>query len=135
VRSLVPLLALLLAVAAGGIIVGISQFRDPGQSGVGPSAGSWPTTTPRPTALRTPTPTITPSPTPSPVPPREIATTWTYTTLAGDSLSLIATRYLTTTEQLVQLNPQYGEDRDEVIVGDEVIVPCTPIAVAEGRCG
>lgn len=136
-RSIVPAIALILAIVAGGMVAGINQLGGPGHADQATPASSRATPTPPATPLTTPIPTSTPSPTASPIPApsRQLATTWTYTAIAGDSLSLIAARYQTTTEQLVQLNPDFQEDRNELVVGDQVVVPCTPIAINEGRCG
>jgi hypothetical protein len=147
VRVVIPLIALLLAVIAGAMIVALSQLGAPPTgvtrgSGVppplGPAAVQTRAPTPAPTAQPTPAPTPAPTPTPalSPNPgPSPVADTWRYSIVAGDSLSLVAQRYGTTTERLVELNPQYQADIDRVEIGEELIVPCTPAAIEEGRCG
>ena len=59
---------------------------------------------------------------------------WLYATQVGDSLSGIAIRFGTTTEELLTLNPEYEGNEDLVEIGSQVILPCTPIATAEDRC-
>lgn len=86
------------------------------------------------TLTPTPTPTRTPAPTPTPSPSPEAADVWLYTLAESDSLSLVAIRFGTTTEELLTLNPEYSENEDLVQVGAQLIVPCTPLAAAEDRC-
>jgi hypothetical protein len=59
---------------------------------------------------------------------------WLHTIGEGESLSGLAIRFGTTTEELLVLNPEYADNRDLVEVGSTVIMPCTPIAAAEDRC-
>jgi LysM repeat protein len=59
---------------------------------------------------------------------------WLYQVQQGDSVSGIAIRYGTTTEELLDLNPEYRENENLISAGAQVIVPCTPIAEAEDRC-
>ncbi|MFN2483750.1 MAG: LysM peptidoglycan-binding domain-containing protein [Candidatus Limnocylindria bacterium] len=107
------------------------------------------TASPRPTAEATPSPTPTPRATPRPTPrptPRVTATprvtpvpdataeTWTYFVHDYDSISGIAQHYGTTTEALLDLNPQYRSNPDHIEKGDTVVVPCTAVAVREGHC-
>ena len=94
-----------------------------------------PTRAPRPT----PEPTLEPLATETPEPeitrtPDPTSGTWTYVVQDYDTISLIAQRYGTTTETLLDLNPQYRDDPNHVVRGDLVIVPCTQAAVREGRC-
>ena len=154
---LVAASVLALALLSGGGLVALSQLRG------GTAVVEEPTPTPTPTPTAEPTPTPTPEPTreptrrPTPT-PRRTATpvplptpslepttapsstpvpadqTWTYVVQSYDSISLIAQRYGTTTEILLDLNPEYRDNPDHVVPGDRVIVPCTEIAVREGRC-
>lgn len=78
-----------------------------------------------------PSPTATPVPTPMPTVGNQV---WRYTIATGDSLSGLAIRFGTTEEHLLTLNPEYAENPDLVQVGSQIIMPCTPIAAAEGRC-
>lgn len=59
---------------------------------------------------------------------------WLYTVEIGDSISGVAIRFGTTTEELLALNPEYADNVNLVEAGSEMIVPCTPIAETEGRC-
>lgn len=59
---------------------------------------------------------------------------WLYTIEEGDSLSRVAIRFGTTTDELLALNPEYEGNENLVEAGAQMIVPCTPIAAAEGRC-
>jgi LysM repeat protein len=144
VRVVLPIVALVLAVVAGGMIAGLSQMAAPGgpiPRGSGVPAPSIegrrsPTVepgSPRPTATAASTPTA--SPTPTAVPTTVAEETWQYTIAPGDTISLVAIRYGTTTERLLELNPRYQADRDRVEIGEELVVPCTPAAVEEDRCG
>jgi len=103
-----------------------------------PTASARPTRTPRPTArprpTRTPRPTPTPTPTATPTATPRAVETWTYVVADYDSISAIAQRYGSTTETLLDLNPQYRDNPNFVVEGDRVVVPCTEIAVREGRC-
>jgi len=119
----------LVAVLAGLSVGGLSQMtavsvEDPRPS-VPPSAT--PTLDPSLTASVSPSP----SPTATPESGREL---WLYTIAEGDSLSGIAIRFGTTTEELLTLNPEYENNENLVEAGARVIVPCTPIAAAEDRC-
>ena len=59
---------------------------------------------------------------------------WLYDVEEGDSVSRIAIRYGTTTEELLDLNPEYRANENLIEAGAQMIVPCTPIAQAEDRC-
>lgn len=61
-----------------------------------------------------------PPPAPPPAPPAQQAST-THTVAPGDTLTSIATRYGTTVEQLLALNP--GIDPYSMVAGQEVAVP------------
>lgn len=124
--------ALVLAISAGAVVGAVAQIGavDEGDPRTGPIPS--PSPTPVPTFTATPTPRPTPSATPSPSPER--ADVWLYTLAEGDSLSRIAIRFGTTTEDLLTLNPEYADNQDLIEVGAQIIVPCTPLAVAEDRC-
>lgn len=130
-RFRVTVLALGLAVAIGILVGGLSQMTavnvaDPRPSGSLPAT---PTPTPPPSPVPDTVETLSPEPTPSPSP-----AAWRYTLAEGDSLSAIAIRFGTTTEEVLRLNPEYAESQDLVEVGATVILPCTPIAASEDRC-
>jgi len=59
---------------------------------------------------------------------------WLYTIQVGDSISGVAIRFGTTTEELLILNPEYVDHRNLVRAGSQMIMPCTPIAATENRC-
>jgi len=129
------LLALLLAVALGAVVSGMSQMAAVDVADPRPDV-------PPPSIPATPTPTVSPSlspsPTPSPVatptPTAEGGDVWVYTTAAGDSISRIAIRFGSSTDELLDLNPEYADNQDLVQAGAQMILPCTPIAEAEARC-
>jgi hypothetical protein len=123
------LLALATAVIVGGAVGALSQMTAVSVADPRPS-------TPPPSVAPTPAPTVQASPsaaaTATPQPQR--ADVWLYTIAQGDSLSALAIRWGTTTGALLTLNPSYAENEDLVQAGSQVIMPCTPIAVAEKRC-
>lgn len=122
--------ALAIAVLAGAAVAGLSQMT--AVSVVDPRPSVPPPETPTPPA--SPTLAATPSESPTPTPTPEAGDVWRYTIVDGDSLSGIAIRYGTTTEELLALNPEYAENEDFVEAGLQMIMPCTPIAAAEDRC-
>lgn len=124
------LLALLLAVALGGLVGWASQMTAVNVADPRPSVPLPATPTPSPTLAPSPTPT--PVPTSSPAP--EGGDVWLYTIAEGDSISGLAVRFGTTTEELLGLNPEYAGNQDLVQAGAQMILPCTPIALAEDRC-
>lgn len=130
-RLRVTALALGLAVMIGSLVGALSQMTAVSVADPRPS-------TPLPVPpLRTasPTPIPPPSDTPTPEPTRSPAPEpWLYTVAEGESLSRIAIRFGTTTEEILRLNPEYATNQDLVEVGAPVIMPCTPIAAAEDRC-
>ena len=143
-RLLTPVLvagALVAAVALGASGI---QDTDLTRGGVAQEPSDSPEPTARPTASPTPsaspspspTPTVTPTqaPTVAPTPVRSGANTWVYTVESNDSISGVAKRYGTTTETLLDLNPRYRSNPNLIHAGERVVVPCTSIARAEGRC-
>lgn len=127
-------LALLLAALLGAAVGGVSALSsvetgDPRPSGGLPSIVATPTATPTPTPTASTAATATATPSPSPQP-----TVWLYDVQVGDSISGIAIRFGTTTERLLELNPEYQVNVNLIEAGAQVIVPCTPIAIAEARC-
>lgn len=133
-RASVTGLALTIAAALGVVVGAMSQLAavdvaDPRPS-VPPSFAPTPTSSPSPS----PTPESSPSPTPSPTPEPEEGEVWLHTVAEGDSLSGLAIRFGTTTDEILILNPEYAANEDLVEVGSVVILPCTPIAAAEARC-
>jgi len=127
------LLALGLALLAGGTVGALSQMT--AVSTLDPRPSTPPLTTPTPI----PTPTSAPTPTPTPAAtataaPEQGGEAWLYTMAAGDSLSRIAIRFGTTTEDILTLNPEYADNQDLIEIGSPMILPCTPIAAAEDRC-
>ncbi len=128
-------LALGLAVLVGALVGGMSQMtavsvKDPRPS-VPPSLVVTTSIVPTPTIEPSPSSTPTPSPTATPFAGGEV---WLYTVAVGDSLSGLAIRYGTTTDELLELNPAFAENQDLVEVGAPMTMPCTPIAAAEDRC-
>lgn len=124
-------IALVVAAMLGAAVGGISQLTAVSVADPRPSL---PLPLPSPTVVPTPTASEaspTASPTATPVPPGP----WTYTVQAGESISSIAIRFGTTTADLIELNPEYAQNQDLVEEGATIIVPCTPIALGEGRCG
>lgn len=126
-------LAALLGVAVGGIShLSAVDGSDPRPSGFVLPARSL---TPVPTSTPGATPTASPSPaapvTPTPEPDAEV---WLYDVQPGDSISGVAIRFGTTTEELLALNPEYQDNMNLIQAGSELIVPCTPIAESEDRC-
>lgn len=124
--------ALAIAVLAGAAVAGLSQMT--AVSVVDPRPSVPPPETPTPPASPTLAATPSESPTPTPTPTPQAGDVWRYTIVDGDSLSGIAIRYGTTTEELLALNPEYAENEDFVEAGLQMIMPCTPIAAAEDRC-
>jgi LysM repeat protein len=126
-------LAVVIAVGVGLAIAGLSQMGavdvDDPRPSVPPEVTLAPLPTLSPSASATPSasPTATASPTPG-------ADVWQYTIADGDSISGLAIRYGTTTEAILALNPEYEDNQDLVESGAQVIMPCTPLAVAEGLC-
>lgn len=94
-----------------------------------PTAEPSPTRTPAPT--RTAAPTRTPRASATPAPGDD---NWFYVIRDGDSISSLAIRYGTTTDRLLDMNPEYRTNPDLVIEGQRVEMPCTAIAEDEGRC-
>lgn len=126
------LLALLLSVALGALVGGMSQMTAVNVEDPRPSVPLPETPSPSPSPSLAPTPTATPVPPSSPAP--EGADVWLYTIAEGDSISGLAIRFGSTTEELLALNPEYADNQDLVQAGAQMILPCTPIAVAEARC-
>lgn len=132
-------LAVLLAAVLGAAVGGMSHLSavpmaDPRPTGLelptrasttlpSPSPTLEPTAPPSATAVATVAPTATPE-----------ADVWLYEVEPGDSISGIAIRFGTTTERLLSLNPEYAANENLIRTGAQVIVPCTPIALAEERC-
>lgn len=129
-RTVIVAATILLAIMTGAGIGAASQLAavDPGdpRTGVVPT----PSPTPPPTPSSTPTPTAVPTSTPDAVDNQ----VWLYTLVEGDSLSGLAIRYGTTTEELLILNPEYADNQDLVEAGAQVVMPCTPLAKSEERC-
>jgi hypothetical protein len=126
-------LALTIALLAGASVAGLSQLTAVSVLDPRPSIPPVNTPTPAPTA------TVGPSPTSSPVatataPAPQGGEVWLYTIANGDSISGIAIRFGTTTEQLLAMNPEYAENQDLVEAGLQMVMPCTLIAAAEDRC-
>lgn len=126
------LLALLLSVALGSLVGGMSQMTAVDVADPRPSVPLPEKPSPTPAPTLPPSPTATPLPTASPE--AEAPAVWLYTVAEGDSISGLATRFGTTTEELLILNPEYAGNEDLVEAGAQMILPCTPIAVAEARC-
>jgi hypothetical protein len=125
----------IIAIAAtmGMAVAGFSQLgavpvADPRPSGGTPvrSIGSQPT--PASTPLASPSPTTAAAPTDAG------PAVWRYTIKAGESISTVAIRFGTSTDNLIALNPEYAGNQDLIQAGSQIIVPCTPLAVQEGRC-
>lgn len=135
-RLSMSVLALGLAAVIGTFVGGLSQLTAVSMADPRPS-DSLPF---RPSATARPTePSLTPAPSPTPAPPPTPAQSsnpqvWLYTLQAGDSLSGLALRFGTTTEELLRLNPEYAANQDLVEIGSPVIMPCTAAADAENRC-
>lgn len=127
-------LALFIAVAIGAAVVGLSQMTAVSVADPRPSIP--PPATPTPTASPTlaPSPTATATTSPASSPAAEGGDVWLYTISGGDSLSGLAIRFGTTTEELLVLNPEYADNQNLVQAGAQMIMPCTPIALAEERC-
>jgi LysM repeat protein len=125
------LLALATAVIVGGAVGVLSQMTAVSVADPRPS-------TPPPSIAPTPQPTFRTSPSPAATPSATVQAqrpdVWRYPNAQGDSLSALAIRWGTTTGALLTLNPTYAENEDLVQAGSQVIMPCTPIAVAEKRC-
>ncbi len=144
---------LLVALVSGTGVIALTQLREDGprvggqitSPAASQSATAEPTESAAPTASPTRTPRATPRSTPratprptatpqlTPVPPAT-SPTWIYVVRDFDSISGIAEHYGTTTETLLNLNPQYRANPDHIEEGDTVEVPCTSVARAEGRC-
>lgn len=130
------ILAVMLAALLGAGVAGASQLTAVGVEDPRPSAPIGtpePNPTPRRTSTPTPEPTASPIPTPTPTP--GTAQPWLYTIAEGDSLSGIATRFETDVAALLELNPDYVGNENQIEVGDQLLVPCTPVARGDGRCG
>lgn len=127
-------MALALAIGLGLAIGAASQMAAVNAND--PRTGPIPTFSPSPSPSPTPTPTPSPSPEPTATESTEPpgGDVWLYTLASGDSLSRLAIRYGTTTEELLTLNPEYVDNQDLVEIGSDVIMPCTPLARAEDRC-
>ena len=125
-------LALVIAVVAGAAVAGLSQLTAVSVLDPRPSVPpvSTPTPAPTPTVASTPTEVVLPTATAQP----QGGEVWLYTIAEGDSMSGIAIRFGTTTEQLLAMNPEYAENQDLVEAGLQMIMPCTLIAAAEDRC-
>jgi hypothetical protein len=128
------LAAVIMAIAAtmGMAVAGLSQLgavpvADPRPSGGTPirSIGAEPTPA---------SPAASPSPTPAAAATDAGPTVWRYTIKAGESISTVAIRFGTSTDNLIALNPEYAGNQDLIQAGAQIIVPCTPLAVQEGRC-
>jgi len=126
-------LALVIAVVAGASVAGLSQLTAVSVVDPRPSVPPDSTPTPRPTPTASPTPSVSPA-APAATPEPQGGNVWLYTIGEGDTISGIAIRYGTTTEQLLAMNPEYAENQDLVEAGLQMIMPCTPIAAAEDRC-
>jgi LysM repeat protein len=84
-----------------------------------------------PEASESGSPTSSTTPVATPEPEIEV---WLYSVQVGDSISGVAIRFGTTTEELLVLNPEYRDNENLVQAGAQLIVPCTPIADSEDRC-
>lgn len=133
-RGLAAALAVALAIGVGVAIGAASQMAavNAGDPRGGPIPTLSPTPSPRATASPSASPTPEPTSTVSPEPTGNEV--WLYTLADGDSLSGLAIRYGTTTEELLTLNPEYADNQDLVEAGAQVIMPCTPLARAEDLC-
>jgi len=127
--------ALLLAALIGAAVGSMSHLSAVSQADPRPTGLVLPTRAPTPSSTpeesASVTATATAAATQTPEPEREV---WLYQVQQGDSVSGIAIRYGTTTEELLDLNPEYRENENLIEAGAQVIVPCTPIAQAEDRC-
>jgi len=128
----ISVLALAIALLAGAAVAGLSQLTAVSVFDPRPSVPPRATPTPDPTPTAEPTPSASPVATATAVP--QGGDIWRYTIAEGDSLSGIAIRFGTTTEQLLAMNPEYADNQDLVEAGQQMIMPCTPIAAAEDRC-
>ena len=82
-----------------------------------------------------PTPSASAEPTPSILsssPPNSNATTFTYTSLAGDSLLSISNHFNAQLVEVYRLNPSLQAQIEDIPTGSAVVVPCTNLAIAEG---
>lgn len=79
-----------------------------------------------------PSATTSATPAPSPTPPDPV---WLYIVQSGDSISGVAIRFGTTVEAILLLNPAYVDNENLVQAGASLVMPCTPLARTEGRCG
>jgi LysM repeat protein len=127
------LMTIVIAVAAGALVGGVSQITAVSLADPRPSVPPVATPTPIPTAEPTPSPTSTPVPSATPT-PDPLSRVWLYTVIEGDSLSRIAIRFGTTTDTILALNPAYADNQNLVQEGAEMILPCTPISASEDRC-
>jgi LysM repeat protein len=125
-------LALVIAVVAGAAVAGLSQLTAVSVVDPRPSLPLSNTPTAAPTPIVTSLPTETAPATATVQPPS--GQVWLYTIADGDSISGIAIRFGTTTEQLLAMNPEYADNQDLVEAGLQMIMPCTLIAAAEDRC-
>ena len=124
-------------VLSAGTLLAFSDLpgAGPTDATASPAVTTAPAATPSPEESASARPTPRPSPTPAVTPSAPAPSgAWTYVVDNLDSISAIAQRYGTTTETLLDLNPQYRSNPDVIHPGQRVTVPCTPIAAAEGRC-
>lgn len=134
-RTIVTVGSLLSAVVIGLALAGLSQLGAVDLGDPRPSNGAprW-DEPPAPPPTATPSHDPTPSPTPTAAPSDDTLQVWVHTVESGESISRIAIRFGTTTEEIIQLNPEYAENQDLVREGSELILPCTLLASQEGRC-
>lgn len=127
-------LALTVALGVGVIVGGASQMAavDAGDPRTGVVTTITASPSPSPMLTSSPSPTEDTTPTTSAEP--TAGQVWLYTLAEGDSLSRLAIRFGTTTEELLILNPEYADNEDLVEIGSVMIMPCTPLAQVEDRC-
>ena len=87
--------------------------------------GGQPAATPTP-VVATVAPTASLAPTPPPLP-----TPTTYTVVAGDTLSGIASRYGLTISQLMKANPQI-KNENQLSIGEQLTIPVKPSLAGGG---
>ncbi|HUH06538.1 MAG TPA: LysM domain-containing protein [Egibacteraceae bacterium] len=102
--------ALALTAALAVVLAGCGE--DPQPAAPTPA----PTATPQVTDIETATPEETPAPEGTPTPESQI-----YTVEQGDTLGVIAQRFGTTVEAIVEANDL--ENPDQIFVGDELEIP------------
>jgi hypothetical protein len=129
------LAAVIMAIAAsmGMAVAGLSQLGAVPVADPRPSEGT-PIRSIAPEPTPPPSPAASPSPTAASKPTDAGPTVWRYTVKAGESISTVAIRFGTSTDNLIALNPEYAGNQDLIQAGAQIIVPCTPLAVQEGRC-